>query len=227
MRSSIWSASRTRSTRATSSPTDRPPIAADVALLLKLVPLLDRQDPSAAARLLGALDARHAVVTSRPARSAAGGVAWSATYRRRLDELVADAGASARSREASVPNELVFVLTPRWLIRWSPAAARSPFRPSCPMRRGPACAARAARTCGRSGSRASSSTPSTCSAVPGARVVQAAGGIHRFMDWDRPIAQRLGRLPGLEPDPPGSRAAASSATTRSSSASRRPARSGT
>ena len=51
---------------------------------------------------------------------------------------------------------------------------------------------RAARTCGRSASRASSSTPSTCCGGPGARVVQAAGGIHRFMDWDRPIVSDSG-----------------------------------
>ena len=42
---------------------DPPTDAADVALLLKLVTTLDRQDPEAAARLLRGLRARHAVVS--------------------------------------------------------------------------------------------------------------------------------------------------------------------
>jgi 16S rRNA (guanine(1405)-N(7))-methyltransferase len=88
-----------------------PPTArADVALLLKLIPLLDRQEPSAAARCLAALDAGHAVV-SFPARSLGGRRrGMEATYRRRLDDLVAELGIR-EVREASVPNELVFVLT--------------------------------------------------------------------------------------------------------------------
>jgi len=89
-----------------------PPIRSDVALLLKLVPLLDRQDPSAAARLLGALDARH-VVISFPSSSLGGRRrGMEATYRHRLDELVA-ALAIEEMSEASVPNELVFVVTAR------------------------------------------------------------------------------------------------------------------
>jgi ribosomal RNA methyltransferase FmrO len=89
-----------------------PPSRADVALLLKLVPLLDRQDRMAATRLLGALDVRHAVVTF-PARSLGGlGRGMERTYRSRLDELVADLGVG-EAHEASVPNELVFMLTLR------------------------------------------------------------------------------------------------------------------
>ena len=86
-----------------------PRTRADVALLLKLVPLLDHQDPSAAVRMLHRLDARYAVVTF-PSRSLGGRRGVAATYRRRLDELVAEA-AIGEVREASVPNELVFVLT--------------------------------------------------------------------------------------------------------------------
>ena len=89
-----------------------PPIAADVALLLKLVPLLDRQDPSAAARLLRTLDARHAVITFPTSSLGGRRRGLEATYRRRLDELVADL-VIGDIREASVPNELVFVVTPR------------------------------------------------------------------------------------------------------------------
>jgi 16S rRNA (guanine(1405)-N(7))-methyltransferase len=89
---------------------DGPPgTRADVALLLKLVPLLDHQDPSAAGRALHALDARFAVVTF-PSRSLGGRRGMAATYRRRLDDLVAEAEIS-EVREASAPNELVFVLT--------------------------------------------------------------------------------------------------------------------
>lgn len=90
---------------------DPPTDGADVALLLKLVTTLDRQDPSAAARLLRALDVRHAVVTF-PGRSLAGrGKGMERTYRERLERLVADAGRVREVTEASVPNELVFVLT--------------------------------------------------------------------------------------------------------------------
>jgi 16S rRNA (guanine(1405)-N(7))-methyltransferase len=87
------------------TPTDR----ADVALLLKLVPTLDRQDPAAASRLLGALDVSYAVV-SFPARSLGGrGKGMEDTYRGRLDRLANEARASVVA-EPSVPNELVFVL---------------------------------------------------------------------------------------------------------------------
>lgn len=88
-----------------------PSVTADVALLLKLVPLLDHQDPSAAVRALRALDAVYAVV-SFPSRSLGGRRGMAAAYRRRLDDLAAEAGVS-EVREASVPSELVFVLTLR------------------------------------------------------------------------------------------------------------------
>jgi 16S rRNA (guanine(1405)-N(7))-methyltransferase len=88
-----------------------PPVRADVALLLKLVPLLDRQDPSAAARLLSALDARQAVITFPSSSLGGRRRGMEATYRRRLDELVADL-VIREVREASVPNELVFVVIP-------------------------------------------------------------------------------------------------------------------
>jgi len=84
--------------------------AADVALLLKLVTTLDRQDPAGAGRLLDALPARHAVV-SFAARSLGGRGGRERTYRDRLDRLVAESGRVRAVAEASVPNELVFVLT--------------------------------------------------------------------------------------------------------------------
>jgi 16S rRNA (guanine(1405)-N(7))-methyltransferase len=82
---------------------------ADLALLLKLVTTLDRQDAAAAARLLDNLRARHAVVsfTLRSLGGRARGM--ERTYRDRMDRLAADVGASAVT-EASVPNELVFVV---------------------------------------------------------------------------------------------------------------------
>jgi 16S rRNA (guanine(1405)-N(7))-methyltransferase len=87
-----------------------PPVEADAVLLLKLVPLLDRQDPSAATRVLRKLVTRHAVVTF-PAQSLGGGRrGMAATYRARVDDLVVELGITD-VREASVPNELVFVLT--------------------------------------------------------------------------------------------------------------------
>lgn len=87
--------------------------ASDVALLLKLVTTLDRQDPDAAARLIGALRTPHAVV-SFPARSLAGrGKGMERTYRERLERLVGDCERVSAVAEASVPTELVFVLSLR------------------------------------------------------------------------------------------------------------------
>lgn len=84
---------------------------ADVALLLKLVTTLDRQDPSAADRVLAGVRVRHAVV-SFAARSLGGrGGGREATYRQRLERLVASSGRVTAVAEASVPGELVFVLT--------------------------------------------------------------------------------------------------------------------
>lgn len=86
-----------------------PLLAADVALLLKLVPTLDRQEPNAAARLLAALRVRHAVV-SFPRRSLGGRAkGMERTYRSRLEALAAEVGARGVA-EASVPSELVFLL---------------------------------------------------------------------------------------------------------------------
>ncbi len=88
-----------------------PTEATDVALLLKLVTTLDRQDAHAATRLIRALDARHAVV-SFAARSLGGrGKGMERTYRDRLERLVSDAERVSAVAEASVSNELVFVLT--------------------------------------------------------------------------------------------------------------------
>ena len=84
---------------------------ADVALLLKIVTTLDRQDPAAATKLLRALRVRHAVV-SFPTRSLGGhGKGMDRAYRDRLERLTDDAGRVSAVAEASVPNELVFVLT--------------------------------------------------------------------------------------------------------------------
>jgi 16S rRNA (guanine(1405)-N(7))-methyltransferase len=83
---------------------------ADAALLLKLVTTLDRQDRDAARRLLEGLPVRHAVV-SFAARSLGGRGGRERTYRDRLDRLVSDSGRVRTVAEASVPNELVFVLT--------------------------------------------------------------------------------------------------------------------
>jgi 16S rRNA (guanine(1405)-N(7))-methyltransferase len=89
---------------------DPPMDAADVALLLKLVPTLDRQDSDAAGRLLRGLRVGAAVV-SFPARSLGGRTkGMERTYRERMDRLLAESGRVTDVREASVPNELVFVL---------------------------------------------------------------------------------------------------------------------
>ena len=84
-------------------------VVADVALALKVVTTLDRQDPAAAARLLRNLTARHAVISFT--RRSLGGrrPGMERTYRERMDRLAADVGATELT-EASVPNELVFVV---------------------------------------------------------------------------------------------------------------------
>ncbi|HET7686410.1 MAG TPA: 16S rRNA methyltransferase [Candidatus Limnocylindria bacterium] len=83
---------------------------ADVALLLKLVTTLDRQDPDAATRLVRGLRVDHAAVSFT--RRSLGGRSrgMERTYRERMDRLASSVGA-VEVREASVPNELVFVLT--------------------------------------------------------------------------------------------------------------------
>ncbi|MGI8998952.1 MAG: hypothetical protein ACR2GO_04530 [Candidatus Limnocylindria bacterium] len=88
-------------------PTD----AADVALMLKLVTTLDRQNPGAATRLVSVLKTGHAVV-SFPRQSLAGrGKGMERTYRTRLARLADDVGRVSSVAEASISNELVFVLT--------------------------------------------------------------------------------------------------------------------
>jgi 16S rRNA (guanine(1405)-N(7))-methyltransferase len=83
---------------------------ADVALVLKLVTTLDRQDPSAATRLLTSVAARHAVVsfTTRSLGGHARGM--ERTYRSRMERLAAEVPRVTSVTEASVPTELVFVL---------------------------------------------------------------------------------------------------------------------
>jgi len=88
--------------------------AADVGLLLKLVPILDRQHPDAANRLIQGLTAHH-VVVSFPLRSLGGRRReMETTNRHRFDALVTGLGPRVGEvREASIPNELVFVMEVR------------------------------------------------------------------------------------------------------------------
>jgi 16S rRNA (guanine(1405)-N(7))-methyltransferase len=82
------------------------------ALLLKLIPTLDRQDLGAVARVLATVDVAHAVV-SFPGRSLGGrGRGMERTYRARMDALLdAVAARIASVAEASIPGELIFVLS--------------------------------------------------------------------------------------------------------------------
>lgn len=83
---------------------------ADVALLLKLVTTLDRQNPEAATRLVRGLRVGH-VVVSFAARSLSGRGGHERTYRARMERLVIESGRVSEVVERSVPGELVFVLT--------------------------------------------------------------------------------------------------------------------
>jgi 16S rRNA (guanine(1405)-N(7))-methyltransferase len=96
--------------RAVDAVAEPPTKPADVALMLKLVTTLDRQDGEAAARVLAGLRVRHAVV-SFPVRSLGGrGRGMERTYRARLERLASTVPRVSEVAEASVPSELVFVL---------------------------------------------------------------------------------------------------------------------
>lgn len=89
-----------------------PPVEVDVALLLKAVTTLDRQDSAATARLIRALRTRH-VAVSFAGRSLGGrSRGMERTYRSRMERLTGELGERVLGvAEASVPNEMVFVLT--------------------------------------------------------------------------------------------------------------------
>lgn len=85
-----------------------PPVAAEVALVLKTIPLLEQQRRGAGADLLRAIQAPRLVV-SFPTRSLGGrNVGMATTYRGYMDTLAAAEGWSPRVIE--LPNELVFVI---------------------------------------------------------------------------------------------------------------------
>jgi len=85
-----------------------PPVSADVALVLKTIPLLEQQRRGAGADLLRAIQAPRLVV-SFPTRSLGGrNVGMATTYRGYMDALTAAEGWSPRVIE--LPNELVFVI---------------------------------------------------------------------------------------------------------------------
>ncbi len=84
---------------------------ADVALLLKLVTTLDRQDDDAAERLLDRLPVRHAVVSFTRRSLGGRGRGMERTYRERLARLVERVPRVQQVAERSVPSELVFVLS--------------------------------------------------------------------------------------------------------------------
>lgn len=89
--------------------TGAPDVEADVALLLKTVPILDRQDRGAAPRLLRGVRARH-VIVSFPAR-ALGRSRRALTYPARMDDVLAElAGFAAAVRAIEFGSETAFVL---------------------------------------------------------------------------------------------------------------------
>jgi 16S rRNA (guanine(1405)-N(7))-methyltransferase len=83
---------------------------ADLALVLKTVPLLDRQDPAAAVRLLRGIRAPR-IVVSFPSRSLGGRGGLDGAYRRRMTGLIDELGAAVvDATELRFASELVFVL---------------------------------------------------------------------------------------------------------------------
>jgi 16S rRNA (guanine(1405)-N(7))-methyltransferase len=90
---------------------DTPAASADVALLLKLVPILDRREPAAAEILIRDLNVRHAAVSFPGASLGGRAKGMERTYRLRMEHLIQALGARVReARETSVSSELVFVL---------------------------------------------------------------------------------------------------------------------
>ena len=80
----------------------------DLAILLKLIPLLDQIDKSIAPRLLQELKAK-AILVSFPLKSLGGrGKGMLATYHKRFEEL--SAGLNAEIDEYRFPNELVYLI---------------------------------------------------------------------------------------------------------------------
>lgn len=85
-----------------------PPVAADVAFVLKTIPLLEQQQRGAGVELLRAIQAPRLVV-SFPTRSLGGrNVGMATTYRNYMAAVAASEGWSPRVIE--LPNELVFVI---------------------------------------------------------------------------------------------------------------------
>lgn len=88
--------------------TGPPPVAADVALVLKVIPLLEQQRRGTGADLLRAIQAPRLVV-SFPTRSLGGrNVGMLETYRRYMTTLAATEGWSPH--EIVLPGELVFII---------------------------------------------------------------------------------------------------------------------
>jgi len=88
-----------------------PGVEADVALLLKTVPLLDRQDPHATLRLLRGIRAPR-IVVSFPVRSLGGRGGLERSYRARMEGLLGELGGRLHSTaELRFNSELAFVLT--------------------------------------------------------------------------------------------------------------------
>lgn len=110
VRSFFEEAGQPHDVRSTDLVRDVPQDEVDVALMLKLVTTLDRQDPDAANRLLRGLRTRHAVVSFTTRSLGGRGKGMERTNRARIDRLIAEAGRVRDVADASVPGELVFVL---------------------------------------------------------------------------------------------------------------------
>ncbi len=85
------------------------PLAADVALLLKVIPPLERQAPGAAARLLERIDARRLVISVSAHSLGARKPGMRERYAALVEELIPDFAARLRAR-VDFPSETMFVL---------------------------------------------------------------------------------------------------------------------
>ena len=175
--------------------------ATDMAMLLKLVPILDRQEPDAARRILGSLPARH-VAVSFPLRSLGGRSRGMETHLSSPGRRAAGRALGPRVRavvEASSPTSSS--------CRETGARAGRTASVAEPLdtRRGPLAIPTFLPDATRAGVRGVSSEDLARVGVeavmvnafhlmrrPGARAVHAGGGIHRFMGWSGPIMSDSG-----------------------------------
>ena len=88
-----------------------PQIRADVALLFKTLPVLEQQEKDVAAKILGAIPARH-VIVSFPLRTLGGrDVGMAKTYEKLMEEIMSEFRRAEPPRRLVIANEIFYVIS--------------------------------------------------------------------------------------------------------------------